>query len=160
MEADPMKRISLIPLALLALTIACGDQAGEGDTTPDSATAVAPELPRNPRVIAIDVGLAADSLNRIIGGTYERIEAADTIFVAVRTQHVAAGAQITVRLLQGERTIESVEVTPGTPDADAVGRTLAILPAGAGIAAGDYQVEVLLDGVSQGSRPLAVGGGQ
>ena len=153
-----MNRLSLVPLALLALTVACGDKAGNGDTAADSATAVAPELPRNPRVIAIDVGLAADSIGRIIGGTYETIQAADTVFVSVRTQYVAAGAPIVVRLLQGERTIESVNATSGTPDADGVARVLTTLPAGATLAVGSYQVEVMLDGVSQGIRPLAVAG--
>ena len=151
-----MNRTSLLPLALLALTIACGDKAGDADAAADSATAIAPEIPRNPRVIAIDVGLAADSLDRIIGGTYESIQGADTIYVSVRTQHVAAGTPITVMLKQGERTIESIDVTSGTPDAEAVGRALAILPAGATLALGAYQVEVMLDGVSQGIRALTV----
>jgi hypothetical protein len=160
MEPDTMNRTALVPLALLALTVACGDKAAEGDTNPDSATAVAPEVPRNPRVIAIDVGLAADSLGRIIGGTYETIQAPDTVFVSVRTQHVAAGAPIVVRLLQGERTVESVDVSSGTPDEEGVGRVLATLPSGAGLAVGSYQVEVLLDGVSQGIRALSVTGAQ
>ena len=153
-----MNRTALVPLALLALTIACGDKGGEGDTTTDSATAVAPEVPRNPRVMAIDVGLAADSLNRIIGGTYESIQAPDTVFVSVRTQYVAAGAPIAVRLMQGERVIESVDLTSGTPDQDGVARALATLPAGASLAVGSYQVEVMLDGVSQGIRALSVTG--
>ena len=155
-----MNRTALVPLALLALTIACGDKAGEGDTTTDSATAVAPEVPRNPRVMAIDVGLAADSLDRIIGGTYESIQAPDTVFVSVRTQYVAAGAPIAVRLMQGERVIESVDLTSGTPDEDGVARALATLPAGATLAVGSYQVEVMLDGVSQGIRALSVTGAQ
>lgn len=155
-----MNRISLMPLALLALTTGCGDKSGETDTAGDSTTAIAPEIPRNPRVMAIDVGLAADSLGRIIGGTYESIQAADTVFVSVRTQYVAAGAPITVRLMQGERTIESVDVVSGAPESDAVGRVLATLPGGAKLSPGSYQVEVLLEGVSQGIRALTVGGGQ
>lgn len=151
-----MKRSSLVPLVLLALTVACGDQRGESDTNPDSATAIAPEIPRNPRVIAIDVGLAADSLDRIIGGTYESIQGPDTVFVSVRTQYVPAGSPLTVRLMQGERAIESVDLSTGTPDADGVARALATLPAGATLALGSYQVEVLLDGVSQGVRSLTV----
>jgi hypothetical protein len=49
-------------------------------------------------------------------------------------------------------------VTSGTPDADGVARALATLPAGASLAVGAYQVEVLLDGVSQGIRALSVTG--
>lgn len=153
-----MNRTALVPLALLALTVACADKSGDGDMTTDSATAVAPEVPRNATVIAIDVGLAADSLGRIIGGTYETIQAPDTVFVSVRTRYVAVGAPIIVRLMQGERTIESVDVTSGTPDAEGVARVLATLPAGAGLAVGSYQVEVLLEGVSQGIRALSVTG--
>jgi hypothetical protein len=158
MEPDPMNRISLMPLALLAFTVACSDGGREVNTADDSATAIVPDIPRNPRVIAIDMGLAADSLGRIIGGTYETIQAPDTVFVSVRTQYVAAGTPIVVRLLQGERTIESVDVASGTPGTDAVGRVLATLPAGATISPGGYQVEVLLDGVSQGLRTLTVAG--
>jgi hypothetical protein len=160
MESDTMNRTSLIPLALLALTIACGDQSGEPDMAGDSATAVAPEIPRNPRVVAIDVGLAADSLNRIIGGTYETIQAADTVYVGVRTQYVPAGTPIVVRLMQGDRNIEAVDAVSGAPDAEGEARVLVRLPAGATLSVGAYQVEVLLDGVSQGIRPLSVAGAQ
>jgi hypothetical protein len=156
MEPDTMKRIYLAPLALLTLTVACGDRTGGNEAAGDSATAVAPEIPRNPRVIAIDVGLAADSLGRIVGGTYETIQAADTVFVSVRTQYVAAGAPIEVRLQQGDRNLESVNVTSGAPDADGVARVLATLPSGARLSVGTYEVEVLLDGVSQGVRALTV----
>jgi hypothetical protein len=158
MELDPMNRTSLLPLALLAFAVACGDRDNEDGMNGDSATAIVPEVPRNPRVMAIDVGLAADSLGRIIGGSYETIQQADTVYVSVRTQHTAAGAPITVRMRQGERIIESIDVAAGAPDVDAVGRVLAMLPAGASVSPGSYEIEVLLEGVSQGVRPLAVGG--
>jgi hypothetical protein len=82
------------------------------------------------------------------------------VYVAVRTKHVPAGTPIVVRLMQGDRNIESVDVVSGTPDAEAEARMLARLPAGATLSVGAYQVEVLLDGVSQGIRPLSVAGAQ
>lgn len=144
-------------LALCVLLVpACADRGGDAGQPGDSTAVVAPEMPRNPHVVAIDVGLAVDSLGRVVGGTFERITNPDTIFVSVRTQYVAAGAPLRVRLLRGERELQGVDVAAGTPDGDDIGRATAMLPAGATLSAGEYKVEVLLDGVSQGLRDLVV----
>lgn len=152
-----MTRPVLFATALVLLATACGDRP-ESDVPAggDSGAAVAPEMPRNPHVMAIDIGLAVDSLGRVIGSSFESVPEPDTIFVSVRTQYVAAGAPLTVRLFQGERTVQSVDVAAGTPDQSGIGRATAMLPAAAGVSPGDYQVEVLLDGVSQGIRDLKV----
>ena len=154
-----MTRSVLLSLGLAATLVACGSDAADDAATEDStAAAMADSLPRDPRVTAIDVGLAADSLGQIIGGVMESIPEADTLYVAVRTQYTPASAPITVRLLRGDRTIESVDVAAGAPDADDVGRVVALLPSAATAGAGSYRIEVLLDGVSQGIRDITIGG--
>jgi hypothetical protein len=150
-----MTRHALLAVALLAAT-ACGDRQEAETTSDDTAVAVAPEMPRNPHVMAIDIGLAVDSLGRVIGSSYESVPQPDTLYVSVRTQHVAAGAPLTVRLLQGDRTVQSVDVAAGTPDASGIGRATAMLPSAATAAPGDYRVEVLLEGASQGIRELRI----
>ena len=150
-----MTRTASALLIIIAATAACADKGGEA-APDDSVAAIAPEIPRNPRVMAIDVGYAVDSLGRIVGGTYETTQIADTIFVSVRTQYTPAGIPVEVRLNQGSRTIESVRADTGTPDEQEIGRVTLTLPAGATMTPGSYQVEVLLDGISQGARPLTM----
>src|SRR5690606_18530833 len=124
----------------------------------DSTAAIAPEIPRNPRIIAWDAGLAADSVGQLIGGAYQVIENADTLYISVRTQYVAAGTPISIVMRDSRgTTIDSAATTSGTPDADAMSRVLVTLPAAATAAPGQYQIEAILDGVSQGMRPMAIG---
>jgi hypothetical protein len=151
-----MTRPILRTAALLLAVTACGDRPDADAPAGDSAAAVAPEMPRNPHVMAIDVGLAVDSLGRVVGSSFESVPEPDTVYVAVRTQYVAAGAPLTVRMLQGERTVQSVEVAAGTPDPSGIGRATAMLTSAANAAPGDYRIEVLLDGVSQGIRELRI----
>ncbi len=152
-----MTRHALLSLGLAATLVACGTEAGEEAAAGDSAVAAADTMPRLPRVTAIDIGLAADSAGRIVGGVLEQFPEPDTLFVAVRAQYTAAGTPLTVRLLRGDRTIETVEVAAGAPDSDDVSRAVVQLPSAATAAAGAYRVEVLLDGVSQGIREITIG---
>lgn len=151
-----MNRTSSALLILLVSTTACADKSGGEAAVEDSVTAIAPAIPRTPRVMAIDVGYAVDSLGRIIGGTYETTQIADTIYVSVRTQFAPAGIPLEVRLNQGSRTVESVRAETVAPNEEDVGRVVFTLPSGASMTPGNYQVEVLLDGISQGARPLAM----
>ncbi len=154
-----MTRSALLPIALLSLAAACADRNADDAAVNDSVAAIAPEIPRNPRIIAWDVGLAVDTLDRLVGGTFQSIEAADTLYVSVRTQYVAAGTPISIVMRNSSgATVDSAAVTSGTPDADAIARVLATLPVAATAPEGQYQIEALLDGVSQGQRPLAIGG--
>jgi hypothetical protein len=153
-----MTRHILMTLGLAASLIACGSDAGDDDSGQDSLAAMAADtIPREPRVLAIEVGLAADSLGRIVGGVLESFPTPDTLFVAVRTQYTPAGAPLTVRLLQGDRTVDSTEIRAGEPDASQTGRAVASLPAAANASPGSYRIEVLLDGVSQGIREITLG---
>ncbi len=154
-----MTRHILTTLGFALLLGACGDKAADAGEGGDSTAAMteAEPAPTIPRVMAIDVGLAADSMGQIIGGAGEIFPNPDTLYVAVRTQNTDEGASLTVRLLQGDRTIESVAATTGAPDANRMARTLAKLPAAATAKAGRYRVEVLLDSVSQGIRDITIG---
>ena len=88
-----MTRSSLVLSTLvLAGVMACGDGSPPpGGPKDDSAAAAAPE-PRNPHVMAIDLGRATDSTGAIIGGALERFPELDTLYVSVRTQYVESGA--------------------------------------------------------------------
>ena len=153
-----MTRSVLLPIALLSLAAACADRAADEGVVNDSAAAIAPEIPRNPRIVAWDVGLAADSVGQLIGGAYQSIEAADTLFVSVRTQYVAAGTPISIVMRNSSgAAVDSAAIASAAPAADAFSRVLVTLPAAASASPGQYQVEAILDGVSQGMRPLAIG---
>lgn len=153
-----MTRSVLLPFALLSLAVACTDQGAGDGTATDSVAAIAPEIPRNPRIVAWDAGLAVDSLDMLIGGAYQSIENPATLYVSVRTQYVAAGTPISIIMRNSNgAVVDSVAVVSGTPDADAFGRVLATLTAAASVAPGQYQIEAVLDGVSQGQRPMAIG---
>lgn len=153
-----MTRHVLLLLGLATTLVACGSDAdGDAAAEDSAALAAADTTPRNPRVAAIDVGLAADSMGNIVGGVSESFPNPDTLYVSVRTQYTPAGATLTVRLLRGDQTVESTDISAGVPDADEIGRAVAMLPAAATAQAGSYQVEVLLDGVSQGIREIAIG---
>lgn len=154
-----MKRSVLLPVALLGLTVACADRGSDDPAVNDSVAAIAPEIPRNPRIVAWDVGLAIDTLDQLLGGSFQSIEAADTLYVSVRTQYVAAGTPISIVMRNSSgAAVDSAAAVSGTPDAEAMSRVLVTLPAAASAAPGQYQVEAVLDGVSQGQRPLAIGG--
>lgn len=152
-----MTRHVLLSLGLATALLACGSDADGGATEDSTAAAAADTTPRNPRVAAIDIGLAADSMGNIVGGVSESFPTPDTLYVGVRTQYTPAGAPLTVRLLRGDQTVESAEIAAGSPDADDIGRAVAMLPAAAAAQAGSYRVEVLLDGVSQGIREITIG---
>ncbi len=154
-----MTRQILTTLGIAALLAACGDKAPEAEAAGDSSAAMAAESPAPtiPRVMAIDVGLAADSMGNILGGSGEVFPQPDTLYVAVRTQNTEEGAPVTVRLMRGDRTVESVSVAAGSPDAAHTAKALAKLPSAATAAHGKYSVEVLLDTVSQGIREITLG---
>jgi hypothetical protein len=151
-----MTRISLFASALLVTLAACGgDGMDEGAT--DTTTVAVDTLPKLPRVVAIDLGLAADSMGHIVGGVLESFPASDTVYVSVRTQYTPEGTPVTVRLLRGEALVQSVDMGAGAPNADSVGMVAVPLDATATASAGGYRIEVLLDGASQGIREITIG---
>jgi hypothetical protein len=155
---DTMNMRSSLVLSTLVLlgAMACGDGSPPpGGAAGDSTVAAAPE-PKNPHVMAIDLGRATDSTGAIIGGALESFPELDTLYVSVRTQYVEAGAPIIVRLLQGENALAAQNLTAGAADSVGVARAVAIFPGAAKRGDGSYRVEVLLDTLSAGIREFTV----
>ncbi len=140
--------------ALLLLAAACGGDAPDADDTtemPEEAVAA----PIEPRIMAIDIGIAVDSSGQIMGAGVESFPTADTLHVAVRTQAAAAGASLGIRMMRGTMTLDSTGATVGAPDADGIARTSVAFPKAATVPAGSYKVEVFLDGASGGIREFS-----
>ncbi len=156
-----MSRISqsflVLPFALV-LSVACSDKAADDAGNQDSANVAVIDVPASPRIVSIDIGRAVDENQRIMGGVVERLTHGDTLYVAIGASHVPTGTPISVRLLSGDKVLETMELTATEPAADGTARMTATLPAAASISAGLYRIEVLLDGVSQGIREITVGG--
>ncbi|MBK7595235.1 MAG: hypothetical protein IPP98_12120 [Gemmatimonadetes bacterium] len=151
-----MRSILALPLLAVAL-VACGDKSPEPSSeTNDSTTAAAPEI-KMPHVMAFDAGHALDSTGAIVGGVTSRFNSGDTIFVSVRTQYVAPGAKLEAILMQGTTKVASDNGIVGDPDTTSGIATLPIrFQSGKPWPKGKYQIEVLLDGISQGLKPLEI----
>ncbi len=151
------KHLLLLPAALLLAT-ACGDKpdAPKADDVALNHEAVG-EMPRNPHVMGIDLGLASDEQGRIIGGAGQSFPEPDTLHVSVRTQYIDQGTALTVALSQNGRILQTVTATVGenTPAGEA--RAFVVLPQVASLKAGAYQVEVTMNDASQGIREFTVG---
>lgn len=152
-----MRSLTLTPLLALAL-VACGDKSPEpGSDSLDPAVAALPPEVKNPHVMGFESGHALDSLGNVIGGVALRFSRGDTIFVSVRAQYVAAGAKIDAVLLQGKTNLAKDAGVVGNSD-PATGA--AIVPIRLARAtpwpAGSYQIEVFLDGASQGLKPITI----
>lgn len=148
---------TLILSSLAVLVVACGDKKAAENATEDSTTAAMTAVSTTPRVMAIEFGQAVDDSGRIMGGGVESFPSADTIYVVIRTQNATQGTPMTVKLEQGDKTIDSVEVAVGSSDGSGESRALATLPKAATVKAGKYKIEVLLDGASQGVREFSIG---
>jgi hypothetical protein len=151
-----MRSILALPLLALAL-VACGDNSPEpSGETPDSSTAAAPEI-KMPHVMAFDAGHALDSTGAIIGGVTSRFTSGDTIFVSVRTQYVAPGAKLEAVLMQGTTKVASDNGVVGDSDATTGVATVPIrLLSSKPWPKGSYQVEILVDGISMGLKPIDI----
>jgi hypothetical protein len=153
-----MRSLTLLSLLAIAVT-ACGEKAPDsssGDsTTPATTAAAMPEM-TNPHVMGFESGRALDSLGNILGGVNARFGPGDTIFVSVRTVNVTAGAKIEAVLLRGTTKVASDEGIVGDSNADAAAVVPIRLAGSSPWAKGSYQIEIFLDGVSQGLKPIDI----
>jgi hypothetical protein len=151
-----MRTLTILPLLALALA-ACADKAPEA-TTDDTTTvaAVVPEV-QTPHVMGFEAGRALDSLGSILGGVSARYTSSDTIFVSVRAQYVTPGAKIEAVLLKGTTKAASDQGVVGEADPK---NGVAIVPIrfarATPWAKGSYQIEIFLDGISQGLKPIDI----
>jgi hypothetical protein len=152
------RHFALATIASTLVLAACGgDDAAEQSRVQDSIAADSANQPRNAAVTSIEFGLATDSTGRITGGSQENFPAPDTLYVSVRTRYVAEHAPIMVRLSKANAVIDSVSIMSGAPDETDTARSLATFPGAASLEMGVYQIEVLLEGVSQGIREVRFG---
>jgi hypothetical protein len=144
----------LRPVALLLLATACGGDAPDTDAEPTAAAeaTTALPMPTEPHVMGIDIGIAVDDSGRIMGAGVEAFPAPGPLFVSIRTQATPEGTPLAARLLSGTRTVDSTTGTATAAEASGVGRTTLQLAKAAGLAPGEYRVEVFLDGTSVGIR--------
>lgn len=152
-----MRSLTLLPLLALSL-VACGDKSPEpGSDSLEAATAALPPEVKNPHVMGFESGHALDSLGNILGGVAVRFSRGDTIFVSVRTQYVAAGAKIEAVLLQGKANLAKDAGVVGNSDQATGTAVVPLRFAGATPwPKGSYQIEVFLDGASQGLKPITI----
>ncbi len=153
-----MRRLCLLSLfAAVAVLAACSRKSPQ-DAAFDSAAAagVTPE-PRNPHVMAFDLGHALDSTGNIFGGVDSHFTPRDSIFVSVRAQYAPAGATTSARILRGKVTVDSSSLDLGAPDNSGVATVgFRFGKRGAGWPLGEYSVEVFLNGASQGLKTFQV----
>lgn len=146
----------LRPVALLLLATACGGDApdtdAETEAAPAAEAATALPMPTEPHVMAIDIGIAVDDSGRIMGAGVEAFPAPAPLFVSIRTQATPEGTPLAARLVSGTRTVDSTSGTAAAAEASGIGRTTLTLAKAAGLAPGEYRVEVFLDGASVGIR--------
>ncbi len=143
--------------AAAALAAACSRKPPQ-DASFDSAAAagVTPE-PRNPHVMAFDMGHALDSTGNIFGGVDNRFTPHDSVYLSVRTQYAPAGDTVSARVLHGKATLDSAGHELGAPDNSGVAALgFRFGKGGSGWAAGEYEVEVFLNGKSQGLKTFSV----
>lgn len=151
-----MRTLTILPLLALAL-VACSDKAPEA--TSDDTTTVAEAVPeaRTPHVMGFESGRALDSLGNVLGGVASRFGSGDTILVSVRAQYVTPGSRIEAVLLQGTSKAATDQGVVGEADAK---NGVAIVPIRFARATpwpkGSYQIEVFLDGISQGLKPIDI----
>lgn len=139
-----------IGAAILALTLstvlstACNKSAGTGGTT---------ATPTGVRVAHIDLGRSLTA-EKTIGGTTDSFKPNDTIYASVATEGAAPSTTLKARwtFQDGQVVNESSQTIAPTGAA----RTEFHISKPDGWPAGKYKIEVLVNGVSAGSKDFAV----
>ena len=153
MSLDRTLVTAILALATLA---ACGTKdadAALNDSIPGTAAQV-PAPPATPRVSSMQLGRAIDSTRNITGGVVANFGTRDTIYLSVRTDNVAANANVAARwMTQAGKTIDST--------AQAIAGSGSVvtefhLTNGKAWPVGTYRVEVFLDNVSQGIKDFEI----
>jgi hypothetical protein len=152
-----MRQLSVATLALLTLT-ACG-RKGARSADFDSATAAAlatgtaaaqtRNMPKVAHVVQLELGHALDRKNQVFGGASSQFRAGDSVLVAVRTQYLAAGANISAIITQKNATVDSASTKSEAPDSLGYGYAGLRLLTGAKWTKGTYQAAIWIDGKFQ-----------
>ena len=159
-----MRQLSVATLALLTLT-ACG-RKGARSADFDSATAAAlatgtaaaqtRNMPKVAHVVQLELGHALDRHNQIFGGVFSQFHAGDSVLVAVKTQYLPAGANISAVIRQKNATLDSASTTSQAPDSLNFGYAGLGFQTGAKWAKGSYQVALMIDGKFQLAQEFTI----
>ncbi len=150
-----MKPQQLLAALAFGSLVACGSHdapQGPSDSAIAAATAAtSAPVAKNAHVAAMDLGHAVDVNQRITGGVASSFHQEDSIFVSLRTAFVDEGAALGARLIRGKTTADSIGMKSTAPSAEGQAYVSGMFaPPAKGWAVGSYQLEVFLEGVSQG----------
>ena len=144
-------RVRLLPFLALALTLGCSK--AEAPPSP-SPYAPAPTLAAAPlKVTDVDVGRAMDADKRISDKT-DTFKPTDTIYVSIATEGTSPGAVLAAHWTYKDGVLVKHDETTIAPTGKA--QTEFHIAKPGGWPAGDYKVEVMLDGASAGSKSFKV----
>jgi hypothetical protein len=144
-------------LALIIPVVACSKKKDEGYTEPNaSATTVAPAPPAATalKVAEIDVGKGLNPDNTLKDNT-DDFGVRDTIYAAVKTEGASAGSALAAKWTYqtGQTVSESSQnISPSGGEA----RHEFHIAKASAWPKGDYKVEILLDGVSAGTKDFSI----
>jgi hypothetical protein len=144
------KRLAALSIALI-VTAACGKK--DNATVADTA-AVAPPAAQALRVTEIETGKGWNTDRTLRDGT-DDFGVRDTVYVRVKTDGASAGATLAAKwTYQDGQTVEESSQTISPTGGEAV-HEFHIQKATAW-PTGNYKVEIMLDGVSAGSKEFEI----
>jgi hypothetical protein len=146
-------RAALLPFLGLVAAAACSKPAAP----PPSPSPMAP-LPTAPaafKVVEIELGRAVDADKRVSDKT-DSFRPGDTIYVSITTEGASPGASLGAHWTYQDGQMVKHDETRIAPTGRASTEFHVSKPGG--WPAGEYKVEVLLDGVAAGSRSFKVEG--
>lgn len=149
------RSLALVVLGLATLA-ACAKK--DADPTPAETTVVAaPAPPAVPRMASMELGRAVDSTRHIMGGVTTQFGTRDTIYLSVGTENTGAGATVTARWSTAAgKLVDSTAQAVANGVSSAAAVTEFHLMKATAWPAGDYRVEVFLDGMSQGIKEFSI----
>ena len=144
-------RVRLLPFLALALTLGCSKAEAPPPPSPyaPAATLLAAPL----RVTDVDVGRAMDADKKISDKT-DTFKPTDTIYVSIATEGTSPGAVLAAHWTYKDGVLVKHDETTIAPTGNAQTEFHIVKPGG--WPAGDYKVEVMLDGASTGSKSFKV----
>jgi hypothetical protein len=143
-------RVALVPSLALAAALACS----KAEAPPPSPYTAPPTTAAAPlKVVDIELGRALDVDKRISDKT-ESFKPTDTIYVSVVTEGSSPGAKLSAHWAYQDGQVVKHDEVSVAPTGKAY--TEFHIAKTGGWPAGDYKVEVMLDGASAGSKSFKV----
>jgi hypothetical protein len=146
-------RAGLLPFLALAVTIACSKAAAPLPSPSPYAPPPTMAAPAALKVSDVEVGRAVDADMRISDKT-DSFKPADTIYVSVGTEGSSPGASLAAHWTYQDGQVVKHDETSVAPSGPA--HTEFHISKPSGWPAGDYKVEVLLNGASAGTKSFKV----